>query len=156
MRQVTGKTGKSYRQQLDRVRRFLNRLENRHRSDVDYQDDMWAFFQNCWHLKDWVKHCEILPDDKKTAIKELVHRNTTILICRDLANGTKHLLDDKNLKAQHKVTNVTITPGEGTVVDCVIVMRNGTRRSGYELAHECVKAWEAIFTRVGVSYRRLS
>ena len=45
----------SYLHQLDRARRFLARAEAIEGfADVDFQDVMWAFFQNCWHVKDWV------------------------------------------------------------------------------------------------------
>jgi len=45
---VVGMTG--YRHQLDRVRRFRTRVQDPNASDIDIQDMMWAFFQNCFHL----------------------------------------------------------------------------------------------------------
>jgi len=49
-----GQTG--YRHQLDRARRFLDRIEQSYEEfgdmdPVDFQDNMWSFFQHCWHVK---------------------------------------------------------------------------------------------------------
>ncbi|MGD9721473.1 MAG: hypothetical protein AB7O59_09710 [Pirellulales bacterium] len=51
----------AYEEQLERVRRYHARV-----AQIDggfeatlpsenYVDDMYAFFQNCYHLKDWLK-----------------------------------------------------------------------------------------------------
>ena len=53
-----------YRDQLDRARRFLARVEGPHASDVDFQDMMWACFQNCWHIRDWVENDPLLKRRK--------------------------------------------------------------------------------------------
>ena len=45
-----------YRDQLDRARRFLDRIEQLAANDVEFQDMVWAFFQNGWHIKDWVRN----------------------------------------------------------------------------------------------------
>jgi hypothetical protein len=55
MRVVSMRSGSGYRAQLDRVHRFLDREQSHDpRRDIDYQDDAWAFFQDCWHIKDWL------------------------------------------------------------------------------------------------------
>ena len=45
-----------YMDQLNRVRRMLDRINRQDREPIEYGDDIWSFFQNCWHLKDWVKN----------------------------------------------------------------------------------------------------
>lgn len=40
---IVGNTG--YRHQLDRVRRFLDRVEGPHASDIEFQDIIWSFLQ---------------------------------------------------------------------------------------------------------------
>ena len=53
---------KDYIAQLKRVRRYLEKIQNRVRKSWDdYDDDFWSFFQNCWHLKDWIRN-EIPPE----------------------------------------------------------------------------------------------
>ncbi len=41
-----------YIDELNRVRRMLDRLNRQDRSPNEYGDDLWSFFQNGWHLKD--------------------------------------------------------------------------------------------------------
>jgi len=50
-----------YRDQLDRARRFLERIRRGYEGiedmdDVEFQDMVWSFFQHCWHVKDWLHH----------------------------------------------------------------------------------------------------
>jgi hypothetical protein len=78
----TGTTG--YRDQLDRTRRFLERILAARAAGyvVDYQDDVWAFFQNCWHLKDWVKHDPLVPKDVKDRIVSAAEVSTVLAMPR--------------------------------------------------------------------------
>jgi hypothetical protein len=132
-----------YRDQLDRVRRFLDRVEGPHSSDVDFQDIMWWFFQHCWHLKDWVKHDPLARQDQKDQVKRAAEASALLLICRDICNGTKHLkLTDPSSGsgAAHSHVDMKITPGSGmpNEIDCVIDDGTGRLISGKQLARDCV------------------
>ena len=39
-------------------------------NDLAFQDDMWNFFQACWHVKDWVKHDPLVPQPLKDQSSE--------------------------------------------------------------------------------------
>jgi hypothetical protein len=151
VRQILMAAPRNYGSQFERVKRFLERLKNRHRNHVEYEDDMLAFFLNCWHLKDWVGHDDKVPEDKRNAIRDLVHADSTLQLCRSLANGSKHLSPQA---AEHKLTVVDMTglSAQHAGVDLVIALNGGTVRSGYDLAHECVRAWEAIFAKSGMTF----
>ena len=123
------RTANSYRDQLDRVRRWLERIENQSdRRDVDYQDKSWAFFQFCWHLKDWVLNDAVVPASTKKIVKDAAHASKLLLVCRDMANGTKHMLNPPEVSAAHSYTATRIVPSSGTpsVVSTVIDMGDGT------------------------------
>lgn len=159
---VAGTTG--YRSQLDRVRRFLERVEGpygldgKSANDVEFQDMMWAFFQNCWHLKDWVDHDPLASEAQKKAVIQKAHDSDVLKICRDLCNGTKHLgLDRKpssGAGAVHHHIDITIKPGESTTMDCMVEDGHGNRISGRELARDCVGAWEQILQSEGLNTTR--
>jgi hypothetical protein len=134
----------SYLDQLNRVRRFLARLESQNQDDVSQQDFMWAFFQNCWHLKDWIRGDVSVSRDINRAIQSAAHQSWALGICSDLANGTKHF---ENKTAEHSRMDTRITLGKSSVVDAVIDMGDGTTRSGLEVARQCLLDWEAILTR---------
>jgi len=55
---------------LDRVESAGSDREWGTIDDVAFQDDMWNFFQACWHVKDWVRHDPLVPDAIKAAIKQ--------------------------------------------------------------------------------------
>lgn len=137
-----------YRDQLDRTRRFLDRVMGSHASEVEFQDMMWSFFQHCWHLKDWVKNDPLASPAQKTSVIKQAHNATCLRVCRDLCNGTKHLgLDRKpssGTGASHDHLNITITPGQPWDVDCMIDDGHGKTTSGKQLARDCVAEWERI------------
>src|SRR5437773_2615983 len=99
VRSVSGATG--YRHQLDRARRLLDRVEHPSGDDdldlsnineVDFQDMMWAFFQNCWHVKDWIKNDPSMVMATKTAVIDMAEKQSPVLqMGRQLCNATKHL-----------------------------------------------------------------
>jgi hypothetical protein len=45
-----------YQEQLSRAKRFLDRMEKLPADQTEYEDMFWAFFQNCWHVRDWIKN----------------------------------------------------------------------------------------------------
>ena len=52
------------------MRRYLDRVLVREPRDPshhlsEYQDDVWLFFPNCWHLKDWVRSDLLIEPDGK-------------------------------------------------------------------------------------------
>jgi hypothetical protein len=155
---VAGNTG--YRHQLDRVRRFLGRVEAPQANDVEFQDMVWAFFQNCWHLKDWVKNDPLASDAQKKAVIDQAQASALLGICRDLCNGTKHLgLDRKpssGTGAAHHHIDITITPGESSSMDCVVEDGHGNLISGKQLARDCVAEWECILQSEGLNTTRRS
>jgi hypothetical protein len=64
----------------------------------DEQDVFYAFFQNCFTLKDWLKNSGAAG---AADLNAFVDSYKEISACRDLANGTKH----------YNVTAASIDPG---------------------------------------------
>lgn len=142
-----------YINQLNRVQRFLKRLEHQARSSVDYDDDMWSFFQNCWHLKDWIKNDTALPVSFRESIEGIVSALPDLQVCADLANATKHLqLKSPRVGAKHSHRSIEIFGGDSsrTKLDYFIDIGNGTTRNGLDLARQCVVEWERILTAQGL------
>jgi len=164
-RVVSMRSGSGYRAQLDRSRRFLDRVQSIDpRRDVDYQDDVWAFFQNCWHLKDWLSHDHRVPYSVRKNALAAAHRSRVLKVCRDMANGTKHRKltnRGKSVRARavHLWTNTTIVPGGGvTTIDCLLKFprRKIKFRSARDVAAECMNEWIEILESHGLKTNRLS
>ena len=154
-----------YRHQLDRARRFLERvlagfegLEDL--NDVEFQDMMWSFFQHCWHVKDWLHHDPLALTAQKTAALALAHQSSALMICRDLCNGTKHLNlrhPSSGVGASHQYMDLDIDTGLGRYeVDCIIDDGRGTLISGKRLAQDCIAEWELILQSQGLATARPS
>lgn len=155
---VNGATG--YRHQLDRARRFLARVQMAtddwaDLDDVEFQDMMWAFFQNCWHVKDWLKHDPSVSQAVKNAAIDLAHQSLHLKMCQQLCNGTKHL--DTRPGASHHHVNTTIIPGAGIrELDCIVDDGTGRLISGKQLAKDCIAEWERILSSQGLATSRQS
>jgi len=66
---------------------FANDILNKIDESIDV---IYAFFQNCYHLKDWIKNDDnlIISDD---FIEDYINKYESLSICADICNGTKHL-----------------------------------------------------------------
>ena len=92
-------------EQFKRVERFLQRIDppsKDHGSQVEYEDNLWSFFQNAWHLKDWIAND---PEIIKIDIENIVKKYHCLMICSDLANRTKHFKNEKFNRLDAKFTN---------------------------------------------------
>lgn len=85
---------KPYLEQFQRLKRWhdiLNkfRYENASESKTDFQVDcIYTFFINCFHLKDWLIHSDVVTSNE---INDFINNNLEMQICRDICNGVKHL-----------------------------------------------------------------
>lgn len=57
-------------------------------SSDEARDPLIHFFQDAYHLEDWIKNESISTDD----VEEFINETGPIRICADLCNGTKHLV----------------------------------------------------------------
>ena len=141
----------AYADQLNRVRRFLKRIETHDRSPVDYDDDLWSFFQNCWHLKDWIKHDSKIPQASRDGISHDIWSSKHLLICADLANATKHLqLTNVHAGAKHSHKNYRLRTGGPSSVEYFIDAGDGSKIDGLDLARRCIAEWEALLKKYGL------
>ena len=148
----SGNTG--YRDQLDRVRRLLDRVESAGRdmqdfadfNEYDFQDDVYSFFQACWHVKDWVKHDPQVEQPVKDAIKTEAESNKRLLVCHDICNGTKHLklTVPRAQGARVEFTHVETRGGMIVAVDFGIADDTEELVGGKLFARQCVEEWERI------------
>lgn len=87
-------TGSGWRGQFARVLRWRDRLDALGARDdfglapVVTFDYIYAFFQNCYHLRDWLRNSGAVKED---VLQQFMTGNVEMGVCRDIANGTKHL-----------------------------------------------------------------
>ena len=133
---------------------MLDRLNRQDRSPIEYGGDLWSFFQNGWHLKDWMKNDPRVPARVRESSETVVADSPPLIICAGLAIATKHLrLRNPRVGAKHSRWNLLITPGESSKVEYLIDIGSGDQQDGLELARECLLEWERILTAKGLMSR---
>ena len=153
-------------EQFARVERALARVRsNRGRELPEYEDDVWSFFQNAWHLKDWIKNDPELSQKDRDAVEGDVGGLEVLRICADLANRSKHLrLEHKRLDANisKRSTHIhagavhlslssgsSVVPGYAELI-FTIVADDGREFGVIETAEQAVAEWRELLNRYGV------
>jgi hypothetical protein len=111
-------------------------------------DDVYAFFLNCYHLRDWV----IGSGFKSEAdVNAYIRGNDDLALCRDICTGLKHFrAEPKRALFDSSWSTATVTvaifperrepiPGEHWVIT--------TDRGDvdmFDLADRCVAAWDSF------------
>jgi len=119
-----------------------------------YQDQAYAFFQNCHHLKDWIKNDGSVgvAADK---VEAFINSNDELKLCADICNGTKHLClarprsgqDHRFGQRKFKVQ----VGGPPTTISVKYTIGTSVRPvDAFELATKCLEAWEN-FIRSNIS-----
>lgn len=84
-----------WRDQYERMLRSHKRLkEAAGPSNIgsdEARDALYRFFQDAYHLKDWIKQDPALTSANKSDIEALFNRTIHMQITVDLCNATKHL-----------------------------------------------------------------
>lgn len=81
--------------QVERMERFKKRAIEAVNED-DSLDFSFAFFQSCYHLREWIPTFESIDQavwNKKWG--KFINENDSIKYCRDLSNVTKHMTISK-------------------------------------------------------------
>jgi hypothetical protein len=94
---TTGTGLPRYKEQLERVERWYERFERidtgtaHEKSAEYYHDEVYAFFLNCYHLKDWIKNDTGIAENARNSVESFVAKSANLSICRDICNSLKHL-----------------------------------------------------------------
>lgn len=117
--------------------------------------DFWiAFFQNCFYIKDWIVNEKRNEDSSlRKKLNEFINNNYEMQVCRDLCNGTKHLVIsnesiDKHIAIFHEYNPWHKLDDSEKISWNAFV--NGERRSMSSLAKSCIKHWNNFIRTEGL------
>lgn len=92
-------------EQLERARRYLNRLRSLYdgiftkSDDRDlYEDDAISFFMHCYHVRDWIV-CLNRIGITAAQVDDFINAHDELKICADLCNGSKHCRLERNIRS---------------------------------------------------------
>jgi hypothetical protein len=142
----------SYKDQYQRVLRYLARIENRNRDRLEYEDDLLSFFQNCWHLKDWIKKDNSVPEAVREGLETELEQHKALKISQDIATKAKHLVSYTSHSGEQLSGGRAWQIGpEGTTFDYQICLLDGTPSGlALDVAREAVRDWEDILRANGL------
>jgi hypothetical protein len=158
-----------HQEQFARVKRYYERFKKlsdgmEHVASTDnYLDDVYAFFQNAHHMKDWLKNDAAFTKYTNQEIEHYVKITPALAICADICNSTKHLVLFKKLRSGvlpsigHKEIFIDLTeeisfsstpppPKEHPVkIAMKIAIQHGTQSlNAFGIATDAVAAWESF------------
>ena len=141
----------TWRAQYERLLRSYHRVNQPYESSVAYDDDLQHYFQDCWHLKDWIKN-----DTGANAGKQIegeVDAHRSLRIVADLANGSKHLSRHAHREGAYVTSkSVVVSLGRSKPVEVshAVTLTDGTVFAARTLVHESFQAWESVLRKLGL------
>jgi hypothetical protein len=139
---------KSYLEQYNRMIRWYSKFEEinkgiLHTKDTDFlKDEVYSFFQNCFHLKDWIE--KDIPKLKRD-VENLVKTEVCFKICEDICHGSKHfrLRKYSNFEDQpdFKRQEIKFDIGGAIKINFEIDFK-GKNYEAFDIATECVNKWK--------------
>jgi len=144
---------RKHQEQFERIKRWYERIKDiyegiPHERESDYyQDDVYAFFINCYHLKDWIKNDESVETFAKEKVQGFIDKNRELKLCRDICHSLKHL--KRNTEGRSGVGSplgpriFRFNVSTGIIrAQYSITTETGDTFDAYELASRCVHLWE--------------
>jgi len=144
-----------YMEQYDRMRRWYEKLRSLaqgrpHDMPSDnYLDEVYAFFLNCHHLKDWIKHDPSVDGSVQQRVEPHIGSSRPLRLCADLCNSLKHLRLTKtprsgeNPQFGRKRFGLALGSGPAVISLQYYEVETGTGPiDALDLASQCVAAWD--------------
>ncbi len=145
----------TWRSQYDRMVRGWERLQGDYYSSINYEDDTYHYFQDCWHLKDWIKNDANLSQSVRDSIESEVDKHEPLRVVADLANGSKHLNITRNIREGAHVTggHLTIGLGQNIPIDIdytVALDKSGKVLSAKAVVKETFDSWQIVLKKLNL------
>ena len=140
-----------YQEQFDRLQRSYNRFQDindgrpHSRQSDYYTDDMYSFFMNCYHLKDWlVNDAEFSASSAD--LEGFINSNKELQLCADICNAQKHLLltnrrSNENPSLGQRLNKLLLGGGEPKISVTFMINTSSGQIDAFELATKCIELW---------------
>lgn len=120
-----------------------------------YKDDVIAYFQACYHFKDWLKKD---PTTAKSAedVEDFINGADCFKVAADVTNRSKHGLADlgprldKNAQPRSHRMVIYGADGQFEMVGGEVILVKGEYRSASDLAEECFARWQEYLAERGL------
>lgn len=140
-----------WRGQWQRVRRWYSRVQIG--EPVDREDFLYAFFQNCASLRDWLKYDR--PESlAQRELEDLVKNHVELRLCQDISNATKHLqLSDPKMRREFAQAReyVPAPVSGGLPSSTIVLLADGQKYDALVLADRCIEIWHSFLETHGLN-----
>lgn len=116
-------------------------------SSENSDDEVFAFFLNCYHLKDWIKNDGAAGLAAQNDVEDFINSSYALKLCADICNSHKHL----RLKAPRSDGNPRFAKkhykllGDRTATTISVKFEIETSRGpvdAFTLATQCIDEWK--------------
>jgi hypothetical protein len=122
----------------------------------NYLDDIHAFFQNCYHLKDWIKNDKTgIPATVRNSVEGYINSSDPLKLCADICNSLKHLTLTNHRSGENptfgkKEFGLELGGGATKITLKWQVDTSSGPKDAFTLGTECVGAWDKFFATHGL------
>ena len=150
------------RTQYDRMKRWYERFtvitqgRLHDTPSENYLDEIYAFFLNCYHLKDWIKNDSTVAVHIQQAVEPYINSNRSLSLCADICNSLKHLHLTSSRSGENPAfgrKQFALNLGTGIPTTISLKYQVDTRTGPidtFDLATECVSAWDTFLNANGL------
>ena len=140
----------------DTFREINSRLADKVSSD--YEDDVFAFFMHCYHLKDWIKNDPSLKarmPNIGTDVEQFINESERLSLCADVCNSLKRLELDRSHTSEPRIfgrkryhSQLNIGSRSSIGLQWLVDRNNEPPIDAFELATECSAEWDKFLQRL--------
>ena len=125
----------------------------------DYEDDVYAFFMHCYHLRDWIKNDASVRSrmpNLGTDVAQFINESEALSLCADLCNSLKRLELDGSHSSEpprvfgRKRYHYQLNIGSRSSIKLQWVVQRTSKPpiDALELATECIAEWDKFLQRL--------
>jgi hypothetical protein len=146
--------------QFRRVERAFDKvLDIRDRDPVEYEDDVWCYIQNCWHLKDWMRtDGKSLHKNVRKRVDTDVNSFWKLVLLGDLTDRSRHLkINDRETAddIQNRELRIVSAQKAGDDSGEIILIVTDGMKLDYpvrDLAKDTMRIWHTLFKLYGLRH----
>jgi hypothetical protein len=147
--------GDSWVMQYARMQRSFAHMNGEFSSMEEYEDAVYHFFQDAWHLKEWLKNDPNISASVKSRIEADLDSQPSLCAAADIANGSKHVeLRNSRVGAKISEPRVNLYIGEICRVKHerrIEIGSSGSSITADNLAKNVIKEWNVLLKRYGLA-----
>jgi len=141
----------------ERLKR-VNTDTGNHISNTDARDTTRDFFNNCYHLKDWLKKDPLLH--LQTSVEDFISNSTPLSLAADFCNAHKHGGLDRGGRSGKEIERINthvrmdLTPRGFVASSSLEITISGQKYDAFDLATQCLAEWEKYLGQNGVTFSK--